>query len=265
MRRCREKKKLVRKRLKELASSKDESAMGKVKIIKDQLHERYMENKALGKCKEWDAKRRRTKLLNHIEQKIKNEKKPINEQWVTWRNQKMTPLIAVIKQRDVKGVRVLLSMKASPCIGQKDKTDFVLPLEEAVWLGEEKISNLLLESGAAKGDSWYFGALHGAIAKKMFALVRVLIKKGASIDSVYAGMTPLCAALTCGKKGTGDIRMVRLLMEAKADVNKKTLGPRYSKQTQKLTHLEVAKQYSNENCVKIISEKYIVQGLLNLS
>ena len=39
MRRCREKKKLVRKRLKELASSKDESAMGKVKIIKDQLHE----------------------------------------------------------------------------------------------------------------------------------------------------------------------------------------------------------------------------------
>ena len=92
--------------------------------------------------------------------------------------------MAVIKQRDVKGVRVLLSMNASPCICWKDKTDLVLPLEEAIWLGEQKISHLLLENGAAKGELWCYGAVHGAIAWKMFALLRLLIIKGALIDSV---------------------------------------------------------------------------------
>ena len=100
----------------------------------------------------------------------------------------------------------------------------VSPLEEAVWLGEEKISQLLLENGAAKGNMWWYGALHGAIAWKMFALMRVLIKKGAPVDSVYSGVTPLCAALTCGKKRRGDVRLVRLLLKAKADLAKKLQG-----------------------------------------
>ena len=93
----------------------------------------------------------------------------------------------------------------------------------------------------------------------MFPLVRVFITKGALIDSIYARMTSLCAALTCGKKGTGDVRMVRLLMKAKADVYKKTSGPRYSSQMRKLTHLEVAEEYSSEKCLKLISANYITQ------
>ena len=57
----------------------------------------------------------------------------------------------------------------------------------------------------------------------MFTLLRRLIKEGAPVDSVYARMTPLCAALTCGKKRSGDVRMVRVLLNAKAAVNKKNL------------------------------------------
>ena len=255
----RKKKKLSRKKLKELASSKDKSALAKIKKIRDSKREQYIQNKALGKCKEWDAKRRRKKLLNYIQLNIESENKSINEPWVMLHNQPMTPLIAVIKQRDVKGVCVLLSMNASPCIKWKDKTDLVSPLEEAIWLGEQKISQLLLENGAAKGKLWCYGALHGAIAKKMIALVRLLIKKGALIDLVYAGMTPLCTALTCGMKGTGDVRMVRLIINAKADLYKKTSGPRYSNQTRKFTHLEVAEKYSNKNCLKLVSASYIRQ------
>ena len=135
----------------------------------------------------------------------------------------------------------------------------VSPLEEAVWLGEEKISQLLLENGAAKGNMWWYGALHGAIAWKMFALIRVLIKKGAPVDSVYNRVTPLCAALTCGKKRRGDVRLVRLLLKEKADLAKKTAGPRPSNQTSKLTYLEISRKYSNENCVRLISANYIMQ------
>ena len=243
--------------LTKMASSSDKSAVAKIKKIKIQLHESYIEHKKLGKCKEYDRNRRRKKLLNLIERQIKIDKKNINKSCVTWHKLKMTPLIAAIKQRDVEGVRVILSMKASPCISQRDKTDLVSPLEEAVWLGEEEISHILLKNGAAKGKLWWYGALHGAVAFKMFALVRVLIQKGAPLDYVYGGITPLCAALTCGKKRSGDVRMVRLLLEAKADLNKKTAFPRPSNETRKLTLLEISKEYSNENCIRFISKNQI--------
>ena len=103
---------------------------------------------------------------------------------------------------------------------------------------------------------WWYGALNGAVSWKMFSLVRALIQKGASLNSVYNGVTPLCAALTCGKKKTGDVRMVRLLLKAKADPNKKTAAPRPSNETRKLTHLEIAREYSNEKCVRLISASY---------
>ena len=94
----------------------------------------------------------------------------------------------------------------------------------------------------------------------MFELMRVLIKKGASLDYVYSGITPLCAALTCGKKRAGDVRVVRLLLEAKADISMKTLAPRPSNPTRKLTHLEIAKEYSNTNCIRLISATTSKEG-----
>ena len=251
----RDRKKLARKKLKELAASKDEGALAKIREIKRQKREQYIKNKASGKCREWDSTRRGAKLWKFIEKKIKIENKPVNKSWVTWHKQKIPPLIAVIRQGDFKAVRALLGMKASPSMCYRDKTDLVLPLEEAAWLGQEKISLLLLDNGASKGKSWWYGALHGAIARKMFTLLRRLIKEGAPFNSVYARMTPLCAALTCGKERSGDVRMVRLLLNAKADVNKKTFGPRFSHRKRELTHLEVAKEYSNENCLQSILAK----------
>ena len=168
----------------------------------------------------------------------------------------MTPLIAVIKHGNLEAVRSLLRMKASPSIPWRDKTDSVLPLEEAVWMRQEKIAHLLLENGADKNINWDFGVLHGAITFKMFALVKVLIKRGASLDLTYGGCTPLCEALTCGKKGAGDIRLVRLLLSSKADLNKKTKSPRYSNKPGMLTHLDVAENYTNGKCLRFISEMY---------
>ena len=120
----------------------------------------------------------------------------------------------------------------------------------------EKIARLLLENDATKCRHWDFGILHGAIARKMNDLVRLLIKKGASLDLIYAGCTPLCAALTCGKKGRGDVRVVRVLLNAKVDVNKKTAGSRNSNESRVFMNLEVAEKYSNERRLKCISVKY---------
>lgn len=256
LKRRRERKKQCRKELKELASRNDKRALGKVANIKEQKRKQYLKNKTNGKCKEWDNKRRKTKLWTYIKKNLYTGTNTVNGSQVLCNKEKVTPLVAVIKQGDFIAVRALLGMKASPSISWKEKGHWILPLEEAVQLGHEKIARLLLDNGACKEKGWCFGSLHGAIAKKMFALVKLLIDKGASLDSTYVGSTPLCAALTCGKKGTGDIRIVRLLLNAKADLKKKTTGPRSSTQKGLLTHLEVAKKFSNAKCLALISEMY---------
>ena len=111
----RERKKVRRKMLKDMASSGDKSASAKIQKIKSQLHKRYIYNKKLGKCKEYDRRKRRKKLLNLINRHMKIDEKNINKPCVKWHKLRMTPLIAAIKQRDLEGVRVILSMKASPC------------------------------------------------------------------------------------------------------------------------------------------------------
>ena len=145
-------KKLARKKLKELASSMDEGALAKIREIKQHKRKQYLKHKALGKRREWNRASRRKKLWNVIEKQIKNDNKPVNESWVTWHKEKIPPLIAVIRQGHFSAVRALLGLKASPSICYKDKTDEVLPLEEAAWLGQEKISILLLDNGASKGE-----------------------------------------------------------------------------------------------------------------
>ena len=79
LRRDREKKKRSRKKLKEMALKNDKSSLAKINKVKNQLHERYIENKKLGKCKEYDMRRRRKKLLTRIERQIKIERKPVDE------------------------------------------------------------------------------------------------------------------------------------------------------------------------------------------
>ena len=53
--------------MKEMASTGDKSAVAKVKKIKKQKHTQYLKNKALGKRKEWNKKRRRAKFWNFID------------------------------------------------------------------------------------------------------------------------------------------------------------------------------------------------------
>ena len=153
LRRERERKKLARKKLKELAASKDEGALAKIREIKRQKHKQYIKNKAFKKCRGWESTRRGAKLWKLIEKKIKIENKPVNKSWVMWHKQKIPPLIAVIRQGDFKAVRALLGMKASPSIRYRDKTDLVFPLEEAAWLLQEKILLLLLDNGASKAKA----------------------------------------------------------------------------------------------------------------
>ena len=63
-------------------------------------------------------------------------------------------------------------MKASPSAYCKDKGDKVLPLEEAVWQGHEKIARLLLlENGASNCKIQDYGFQNEAIAGKLFSLV----------------------------------------------------------------------------------------------
>ena len=82
LKRERERKNRSRKKLKEKASSNEESALEKLQKIKDKKHKQYMKYKMLGKCKNYDKKRRRKKVWNSIERKIKTEQKPVNEAWV---------------------------------------------------------------------------------------------------------------------------------------------------------------------------------------
>ena len=77
--RRRERKKQCRKELKEMASRKDERSLAIVAKIKKQRHKQYLRNKAIGKCKEWDSKRRRTKLWTNIKEKLYAGTNGVNE------------------------------------------------------------------------------------------------------------------------------------------------------------------------------------------
>ena len=70
-------------------------------------------------------------------------------------------------------------------------------------------------------------------------------------------VTPLGAALTCGKIKSGDARLVKRLLEANADVLKSSRLCRTTYGRGELTELvNVAKAYSNRKCVRLIEVAY---------
>ena len=79
LKRERARKKGERKKMKAMALIEDKRALAKVLKIKEQKQKQYEKNKALGKCKEWEKKRRRKQFWNSIKRKITTEQKPINE------------------------------------------------------------------------------------------------------------------------------------------------------------------------------------------
>ena len=176
----------------------------------------------------------------------------MNIKWVKFHKTLLTPLGSCIKTNNLTGVKFLLDSKASPIIdinsyGSK-------PLDEAAWLGFSDIFSCLLDYGAIGNDGLTYGALHGAIHKKMFTALKNLILHNCDVNETYFGGTPLRAALTCGRSNSGDVRMVKILLRAKAVVDMQTVGgiDTFYPDWRKTSHIELAKKYSNVKCVQAI-------------
>ena len=169
----------------------------------------------------------------------------------------LTPLGFCIKTNNLSGVKALLLMKASPII--KINTIGSKPLDEAAWLGLSDILCCLLDHGAVGNGGYTFGALHGAIHKKLFSAVKKLILYRCNVNETYNGGTPLRAALTCGRSDSGDVRMVKILLLAKAQVDIKTVGgiDTFFPEYKKTSHLAIARKYSNANCIQAIEASNI--------
>ena len=180
--------------------------------------------------------------------------KDINKRWVKYRNGKLSPLGACCKARHLAGVQYLLDSKANPTLAITSHG--ARPLDEVCWRGYSEIACLLVTYGAIQNGQTY-GGLHGAIHKGLHKVVTCLIKNGCDVNECYFGGTPLRAALTCGVRDSGDVRMVRKLLGAGANVRSTTAdgidtfapGP-------STTHAKLAKKYSNVKCCQAISLAY---------
>ena len=228
----------------------------KQKAKKGKLTKRsyYTETKAQGKQKAWKATQRSRQRFNMIKTKIKIKGKDINTQCVNFRKLKITPLGAAVRYCDLEAVGYLLDLKASPTL-RYTSTLVCTPLYDAAWMGKSKIAELLLEHSALPEGGLTKGALHGAIHNRMFKTVQILLKKGCQVNESYLHQTPLGAALTCGKNNLGDVRLVRRLLVAKADISKKTLmyhSPFFHAPMTK--HIDLANKYSSKKCQAVLNQ-----------
>jgi len=120
-------------------------------------------------------------------------------------------------------------------------------------MGKYEIAKLLLETSALPKGGLTYGVLHGAIHNRMFKIVDILLSQGCQVNEYYLEQTPLGAALTCGKKNSGDVRLVARLLSAKADMTKKTLMSRSPFFHAPLTrHIDLASKYSNKKCQALL-------------
>ena len=91
----------------------------------------------------------------------------------------------------------------------------------------------------------------------MFKVVDNFIEKGFDLNEYYFDKTPLGASLNCGKSKSGDARLVKRLLEAKADVLKLSkLSPTTYGRGELTELVKVAKAYSNSKCVALIEKAF---------
>ena len=91
----------------------------------------------------------------------------------------------------------------------------------------------------------------------MFKVVGRFINKGCDLNERYIQFTPLGASLTCGNSKSGDARLVKRLLDAKADVlgiTKMCSSPYHQGKLTKV--VDVARRYSNSRCVALIEVAY---------
>ena len=198
------------------------AALEKAEKIKKAKQLYYRESKIKGKEKDWKAAQRSRKKFDMIKSKIEREGKDINSRCMNFRRSKMTPLGAAVRYCDLGAVKYLLDRKASPTL-RCTATLITTPLSDAAWKGKTKILQLLLERSAVPDGGITRGALHGAIHNKMFCPIKIMLSQGCQVNEDYLGQTPLAAALTCGKRQSGDSRLVHMLLSAKADIMKETI------------------------------------------
>ena len=83
------------------------------------------------------------------------------------------------------------------------------------------------------------------------------IYEGCDLNEGYLGVTPLGASLTCGKSKSGDARLVKRLLKAKADVLGKTKMCSSPYDGGKLTDVvTVARMFSNSRCVALVEAAF---------
>ena len=121
------------------------------------------------------------------------------------------------------------------------------------------IAQLLLDNSALPEGGTTHGALHGAIYNKMFKTIKIMLDRGCQVNEYYINQTPLGAALTCGPSRSGDVRLVRILLAAEADVQKTTKMRNSPFKRGSMVHpIILAKKYSNAKCqglVKTVEEQ----------
>ena len=180
--------------------------------------------------------------------------KSINKRWVNYRNEKLTPLGACCRAGDLTAVQYLLGSRADPAIPINSAG--AKPLDEACWLGHTDIVCLLVEYGAVQ-DGQTYGGLYRAIHKGLYKAVNCLIKYGCDVNEYYLGGTPLRAALTCGNRNSGDVRIVRNLLAAGANVKSTTVGGiEMFAPGSTTTHSKLAMKYSNSKCCQAVTLAY---------
>ena len=213
----------------------------------------YRTDKLRSNRKVLDRKKRNKFRLQKIQFQLKRGKE-IKNRWVKYRNEKLSPLGACCKAGHFTGVQYLLDSKANPTLAISSTG--ARALDEVCWLGYADIACLLVNYGAVQSGRTY-GGLHGAIHKGLHKAVTCLIKNGCDVNEYFFDGTPLRAALTCGVRNSGDVRMVRKLLVAGANVRSTTAGgidtfaPGLS-----TTHTQLAKKYSNVKCCKAITLAY---------
>lgn len=211
-----------------------------------------LKNNKLKKMREYQSSRRLKKKFDLIKSKIENEQKDVNKPWVPYKRTLLTPLGAAVKACDLAAVRWVIEKKASiwqTCGGLLDR-----PLFEAAWDNKSKIVEHLLGCGALEKDCKTHGALHGMIYYKSFSAVKIFLQKGCLLNEYYGNTTPLGVALTCGKNNSGDARLVRRLLAAKADVTQVTKMSQsiYCKGDGMASPIDIAAKFSNKRCFELI-------------
>ena len=127
------------------------------------------------------------------------------------------------------------------------------PLALAACGNKPELVEILLKNCGLGENGESYGGFHGAIKHKMFKLVRMFLERRCDLNEDYFNVTPLGACLTCRKNKSGDVRIVRLLLDAKADVlrlSKMCTSP-YD-EGELTTMLNVARAHSNSMCTALI-------------